>query len=103
MFDCPTNLAITNAWITGVLKLKCQCSIGRCTENVLCLVDIRQWVRVGARRCNARGASGCCGGGIACLACSGMRRQGKRTQLSRSPSPSSEYPNAFNRDTGSGV
>src|SRR5512143_1155459 len=66
VFDCPANLALTDASIAGVVELKSQCGIGRWTDNVLCLVDICQWMRVGARRCKARGVSGGCCSGIVC-------------------------------------
>src|SRR5512143_1937643 len=97
MFDCPTNLGLTDAWIAGVLELKCQGGIGRWTQNVFGLVDIRQGMRVGARRRKARGASGGGGSGIGGLACSGKRRQGKGAQLSRSLPPGGKHPNALNR------
>ena len=99
----PADLGISDVWIASVVELKRQGSIGRCTENVLCLVDIRQWMRVGARRCGTRGASGCCSSGIVCLTCSGMRRQGKGAQLSCSLSPTGKHPNAVNRSTRPGI
>jgi hypothetical protein len=103
VFDCPTHLAITDAWIAGVVELQCLCGIGRWADNMLCLVDICQWMRVGACRGKAYRASGRCCGGIIYLACRGMRRQGKSTQLSRSPSPTGKHPNTFNRGTGPGI
>jgi hypothetical protein len=41
VFDRPANLAISDGWIAGVVKLQCQGGIGRWTDNVLGLVDIR--------------------------------------------------------------
>ncbi len=82
MLNCPVDLTVTDTWIATVVELKSQCGIGRRTENVLCLVDIRRWMRVGARRCKARGASGGCRSGIVCLACSPCR-PAESTQLCR--------------------
>src|SRR5450830_374779 len=41
VFDRPADLAISDGWIAGVVKLQCQGGIGRWTDNVLGLVDIR--------------------------------------------------------------
>ncbi len=103
VLDRPADLTLTDVWIATVVELKSQCGIGCWTDNVLCLVDIRQWMRVSARRCKAGGMSGCCCSGIVCLTCSGIRRPGKGTQLSGSLSPTSKHPNALNRGTRPGV
>ncbi len=63
----------------GVVELKRQCGIGGGTDNMFRLLNIRQWMRVSARRGKTGGASGCCYSGIVCLTCSGKRRQGKGT------------------------
>jgi hypothetical protein len=57
VLDRPANLCVSDTWIAGVVELKRQCGIGRWTDNVLCLMDIRQRMRVGARRRKARGAA----------------------------------------------
>ncbi|GAB4447712.1 MAG: hypothetical protein OHK0015_51990 [Chloroflexi bacterium OHK40] len=60
-----------------MVELKRQCGIGRRADNMLRLLDIRQGMRVGARRSRAGSASGGSGGSGADLASGGMRRQGK--------------------------
>lgn len=87
MRDRPADLTITDTWIACVVELKSQCGIGRWIDNVLYLMDIRQGMRVGARRRKARGASGGSCSRIADLTCSGIRLPGKGTQSSRALSP----------------
>src|SRR5664280_2182528 len=40
VFDRPANLAISDGWIAGVVKLQCQGGIGRWTDDMLGLVHI---------------------------------------------------------------
>lgn len=100
MRDRPGDLAATDPWIASVVELTSQCRIGRWTDDVLRLMDIRQRMRVGARRRKAGGASGGSCSGIADLTCSGMRLQGKGTQPSRALSPAGELPDAIDRRAG---
>jgi len=100
VLDRPANLTITDTWVATVVEFKGQCGIGRRTDNVLCLMDIRQGMRVCARCRRSCGASGGSRSPIAGLTCSGMRRQGKRTQPSGALTASGELPDAFNRRTG---
>ena len=100
MLNRPADLTVTDTWIATMVELKCQCGIGRRTDNVLGLMDIRQGVRVGAGYRKASGASrGSCSG-IADLTCSGVRLAGKGAQPSRALSPIGKPPDAFNRRTG---
>ena len=103
MLNRPADLTVTDAWIATVVELKSQCGIGRRTDNVLCLMDIHQGMRVGARGRKASGASGGCRRRIADLTCSGVRLAGKGTQLSRALSPISKPPDALNRRTGARI
>jgi hypothetical protein len=41
VFNSPANLSIPDVWIAGMVELKRKRGIGRWTENVLGLVDIR--------------------------------------------------------------
>ena len=100
VLDRPADLTVTDTWIASVVELESQCGIGRWTDDVLRLMDIRQRMRVGGRRRNAGGASGGSCSGIADLTCSGMRLQRKGTQPSRALSPSGELPDAFDRRAG---
>jgi hypothetical protein len=100
VLDRPVNITLTDTRVASLVELKSQCGIGRWTDNVLCLLDICQGMRVGARRRKAGGASGGSGSRIADLTCGGMRRQGKGTQPSGALSPSCKYANAFNRRAG---
>ncbi len=99
VLDRPADLAITDVWIASVVELKSQGGIGRWADNVLCLMDIRQRMRVCARRRKARGASGGGSSGIADLTCSGIRLHGKGTQPGRAPAPAGEHPDAIDRRT----
>src|SRR6266498_1260653 len=56
--DRPADFSVTDTRVASMVELKRQCGIGRSTDNVLCLMDIRQGMRIGARRGCARGASG---------------------------------------------
>lgn len=100
MFNRPTDLALTDAWIAAVVKLKSQGGIGRRADNVFCLMNIHQGVREGARSGKARRASRGGRRGVADLACRGKRRQGQGTQPRRALSPSGKLPNALNGRTG---
>jgi hypothetical protein len=79
VLDRPADIAITDTWIAGVVELKSQCGICRWSDDVLCLMDVRQGMRVGARRRKARGASGGSRSRIADLTCGGIRLAGKGT------------------------
>jgi len=82
VLDRPADLCVTDTWIALLVELKRQCGIDRWTDNVLCLMDIRQRMRVGARRRKARGATGGSCSPIADRTCSGMRLHGKDAQPS---------------------
>ena len=58
LLDRPADLGVTDTWIAGVVEFKRQCGIGRRPNDVLGLMDIRQRMRVGARRRQARRAGG---------------------------------------------
>src|SRR5262245_35081803 len=58
VLDRPADFTLTDTRVAIVVELKRQCGIGRRTDNVPCLMDIRQGMRVGARGRNACGASG---------------------------------------------
>ena len=100
VLDRPADLCVTDTWVAGVVELKSQCGIGRWPDDVLCLMDIRQWMRVRARRRKARGAGGGSRSGIADLTYSGIRLHGKGAQPSRALTATGELPDAFNRRTG---
>jgi hypothetical protein len=99
VLDCPADLAVGDPWIAIAVELKGQGGIGRWTDDVLRLMDIRQGMRVGAGRRKARGASGGGGRRIADLTRSGMRLHGKGTQPGRALSPARELPDARDRRT----
>ena len=103
VLDRPANLCVSDTWIADVVELKRQCGIGRWADNVFCLMDIRQGMRVGARRRRSRSASGGSRSPIADLTCSGMRLHGKEAQPSGALSPRGKPPDAFNRRTGPGI
>jgi hypothetical protein len=96
----PADFSVTDTWVATVVELTCYCGIGRRANNVLCLLDIRQGMRVGARRRSAGGASGGSCSRRADLTCGGMRLQGEGAQLSSALSSTGKHPNAFNRRTG---
>ena len=98
--DCPADFSITNTGVASVVELKRQRGIGRRADNMLGLLDIRQGMGVGARRSRAGSTSGGSCGRVANLACGGMCRQGKETQLRGALSPTGKGPDAFNRRTG---
>ena len=59
--NCPTDLTVANVSIPGVVKLKGQGSISRRPDNVLGLMDIPQWMGVGAgggQTCRTSGGDG---------------------------------------------
>jgi hypothetical protein len=102
VLDRRSDLGVTDTWIAGV-ELKSQCGIRRWPDDVLCLMDVRQGMRVGARRRMARGASGGSRSRIADLTCGGIRLAGKGAQPSRALSPTGKFSDAFDRRTGAQI
>lgn len=41
VLNCPADLGVSDMWIAIVIELKSQCGIGRWTDDVLRLMDIR--------------------------------------------------------------
>jgi len=101
--NCPADLTVANVSIAGVVKLKGQGSISRRPDNVLRLVDISQWMRVGACGGQTRGARGGLGRRNADLARGGMSLHRQRAQLGRALSPGGKHADALNRRVGSGI
>ncbi len=99
MLDRPTDLCVTDSWIAGLVELERQRGVGRWPDDVFCLMDIRQRMRVRARRREARSTGGRSGGGIANLTCSGIRLHGKRAQPSRALSATGKLTDALDRRT----
>jgi hypothetical protein len=58
VLDRPADLTLTDAWIATAVEFKGQRGIGGGTDNMFRLFNIRQGVRVSARRGQAGGASG---------------------------------------------
>ena len=90
--DRPADFSVTDTRVASMVELKRQCGIGRRTDNVLCLMDICQGMRVGARRRNAGGASGGSCSRRADLTRGGMRLQGEGAQLSSPLSSTGKHP-----------
>src|SRR4051812_32342448 len=100
VLDRPADLTVTDTRVATAVELQRQCGIGRRTDNVLCLMDIRQGMRVSARRRRAGGASGGSCSRVTDRTCGGMRLQSKGTQPRGTLSPRGKPANAFNRRTG---
>ena len=86
--------------LATVVELKSQCGVGRWTDDVLGLMDVRQGMRVGAGRRNSRRTSSGSCRGLVNLTRGGMRLHGKGTQPGRALSPSRELTDALDRRTG---
>jgi hypothetical protein len=99
----PADLAISDARIASVVELKGQGGIGRWADNVLGLMDIRQWMRVCGRGSKARGASGVSCGRITGLPCCEKRFPCQGAQPSRAIFPTGKPPDAFNRSPRAGI
>ena len=100
MPDRPRDLAFSETLIAGVVELESKRRVGRCSDDVLRLMDIRQGMRVGARRSGSRRASGSSRGRVSGLTSGSEGVHRKGAQSCHALPSGSELPYPLDSRTG---